>query len=86
MGEGALWSEAMLEAMRLCVSCKACSVACPFGVDIPKLKVEALAASRANGRSSRAADVFARLPEYADRAARWRWLVNLRDLLPGRRA
>jgi FAD/FMN-containing dehydrogenase/Fe-S oxidoreductase len=83
MGEGALGSEAMLEAMRLCVSCKACGVACPFGIDVPKLKVEALAAARANGRGSRAADLFARLPDYADRAARWRWLVNLRDILPG---
>ena len=83
MGEGALGSESMLEAMRLCVSCKACGVACPFGIDIPKLKVEALAAARANGRGSRAADLFARLPDYADRAARWRWLVNLRDILPG---
>lgn len=83
MGEGALGSEPMLEAMRLCVSCKACGVACPFGIDIPRLKVEALAAARANGRGSRAAELFARLPEYADRAARWRWLVNMRDLLPG---
>jgi FAD/FMN-containing dehydrogenase/Fe-S oxidoreductase len=83
LGEGALASTPMLEAMKLCVSCKACTVACPFGVDIPKLKVETLAAARALGRGSKAADFFGRLPEYTDRAARWRFLLAMRDLLPG---
>ncbi len=83
LGEDALASKPMLEAMKLCVSCKACTVACPFGVDIPKLKVEALAAARAQGHGSRAADLFARLPEYTDRAARWRLFIAMRDLLPG---
>ncbi len=83
LGEGALASAPMLEAMKLCVSCKACKVDCPFGVDIPKLKVETLAAARALGRGSKAADFFARLPEYTDRAARWRFLLAMRDLLPG---
>jgi FAD/FMN-containing dehydrogenase/Fe-S oxidoreductase len=83
LGERALASAPMLEAMKLCVSCKACAVACPFGVDIPKLKVEALAASRAAGQGSRALDLFARLPEYTDRAGRWRFLIAMRDLLPG---
>ena len=83
LGEEALASKPMLEAMKLCVSCKTCTVACPFGIDIPKLKVEALAAARALGHGSRAADLFARLPEYADRAARWRLFLNMRDLLPG---
>ncbi len=83
LGEGAAGSQPMLEAMSLCVSCKACGVACPFGIDIPKLKVEALAAARANGHRSRALDLFARLPEYTDRAARWRLLIAMRDLLPG---
>ncbi len=49
LGDGALASKPMLEAMKLCVSCKTCTVACPFGIDIPKLKVEALAAARALG-------------------------------------
>ena len=82
LGEGALASKPMLEAMRLCVSCKACTVACPFGIDIPKLKVEALAAANAAGHGSRAADLFARLPEYTDRAARWRLFLAIRDLVP----
>ena len=83
LGENALISEPMLEAMQLCVSCKACTVACPFGIDIPKLKVEVLAAARAAGRNPRALDLFARLPDYTDRARRWRYLLAMRDLLPG---
>ena len=83
LGEGALGSKPMIEAMRLCMSCKACKVACPFGIDIPKLKVEALAAARAAGCSSHAADLFARLPEYTDRAVRWRLFLAMRDLVPG---
>ncbi len=83
LGEDALGSEAMLEAMRLCVSCKFCGAACPHGIDIPKLKVEALAAARAKGRVSPALELFARLPDYADWARRRRLLVALRDLLPG---
>ncbi len=83
LGEKALGSEAMLEAMRLCVSCKFCGAACPHGVDIPKLKVEALAAARANGGISRARDLIARLPDYTDWARRRRLLIALRDLAPG---
>ncbi|HWJ20598.1 MAG TPA: FAD-binding and (Fe-S)-binding domain-containing protein, partial [Geobacterales bacterium] len=83
LGDGALASAPMLEAMKLCVSCKTCTVACPFGVDIPKLKVEVLAAARAAGDGSRALDLFARLPEYTDRARGWRFLIAMRDLFPG---
>jgi FAD/FMN-containing dehydrogenase/Fe-S oxidoreductase len=83
LGEKALGSDAMLEAMRLCVSCKFCGAACPHGVDIPKLKVEALAAARAGGRLSLALETFARLPDYTDWARRRRFLLALRDLLPG---
>jgi FAD/FMN-containing dehydrogenase/Fe-S oxidoreductase len=83
LGEGALGSQPMLDTMRLCVSCKSCKVACPFGIDIPKIKVEVLAASRAQGRRSRAEELYARLPDYTDKARRWRALLNMRDLLPG---
>src|SRR5262249_53880620 len=83
LGEDALGSAEMMETMRLCVSCKACKTACPLGIDIPKMKTEALTAARAAGRVGRAADFLARLPAYTDRARRWRALLALRDLLPG---
>jgi FAD/FMN-containing dehydrogenase/Fe-S oxidoreductase len=83
LGGGALGSAAMLETMELCVSCKACKTACPFEIDIPKMKTEVLAAARAQGQTSKALDLYAQLPEYTDRARRWRALLALRDFLPG---
>lgn len=83
LGEGAFASDAMRDTMRLCVSCKACKVSCPFGIDIPRLKAEALAAARAAGRNDRAQELYARLPHYSEAARRWRALLYLRDLLPG---
>ena len=83
LGAQALGSPAMIETMQLCVSCKSCKTACPSGIDIPKMKAESLAAARARGWTSKALDLYARLPEYTDRARRWRVLLALRDFLPG---
>ena len=83
LGGDALGSDAMRQTMQLCVSCKACKTACPFGIDIAKMKVETLAAARARGRTQRAAGLLARLPEYTDKARRWRAFLAMRDLLPG---
>lgn len=83
LGEGAMGSDAMLETMRLCVSCKGCTSVCPKSIDIPKMKVEVLAASRQRAPLSRAQDLCARLPFFAERARRWRFALRLRDLLPG---
>jgi FAD/FMN-containing dehydrogenase/Fe-S oxidoreductase len=83
LGPGALGSAAMAGTMQLCVSCKACASACPFKIDIPKMKVETLAAARAQGATFEALDLYARLPEYTETARRWRLLLSLRDLLPG---
>ncbi|MBI4724649.1 MAG: FAD-binding oxidoreductase, partial [Rhodomicrobium sp.] len=83
LGENVLGSDAMIGTMQLCVSCKSCKTACPFGLDIPQMKAEVLAAARARGWKPRAGDLFARLPEYADKARRWRAFLAMRDLLPG---
>ncbi len=83
LGAQALGSASMIETMQLCVSCKSCKTACPFSIDIPKMKAETLAAARLAGRTSKPLDLFARLPEYTERARRWRALLAMRDLLPG---
>ena len=44
LGADAMASDAMAEAMSLCVSCKACRRECPTGVDMAKMKLEVLAA------------------------------------------
>ncbi len=44
LGADAMASDALAEAMALCVSCKACRRECPTGVDMAKMKIEVLAA------------------------------------------
>lgn len=45
--EGGLASDALHEALDMCLGCKACATECPAGVDMARLKVEALAARHA---------------------------------------
>jgi Fe-S oxidoreductase len=47
--ENGLTSEAVTDAMALCVSCKGCKRDCPTGVDMAKMKIEVLAAQRTAG-------------------------------------
>ena len=79
LGEGAFTSDAMLETMKLCVSCKACKRECPTGVDMARMKIEVLAArARERGYSLRDR-LIAGMPHYAPLAARFAPLLNLRN-------
>ena len=72
LGEGAFTSDAMLETMKLCVSCKACKRECPTGVDMARMKIEVLAA-RAKERGYSLRDrLIAGMPRYAPLAAQVR--------------
>ncbi|HEX3349673.1 MAG TPA: FAD-linked oxidase C-terminal domain-containing protein [Acetobacteraceae bacterium] len=44
LGPDAMASAPVAEAMKLCVSCKACRRECPTGVDMARMKIEVLAA------------------------------------------
>ncbi|MGJ5078314.1 FAD-binding and (Fe-S)-binding domain-containing protein [Bradyrhizobium sp. HKCCYLS3013] len=79
LGPGALSSDEMMETLKLCVSCKACRRECPTGVDMAKMKIEVLAArAKTHGLTLRDR-LVAYLPRYADVAARFAPLVNLRN-------
>jgi FAD/FMN-containing dehydrogenase/Fe-S oxidoreductase len=79
LGPDALSSDEMMETMKLCVSCKACRRECPTGVDMAKMKIEVLAArTRTHGLTLRNR-LVGYLPRYADMAARFAPLVNLRN-------
>jgi len=79
LGEGAFTSDAMLETMKLCVSCKACKRECPTGVDMARMKIEVLAA-RAKERGYGLRDrLIAGMPHYAPLAAKFAPLLNLRN-------
>jgi FAD/FMN-containing dehydrogenase/Fe-S oxidoreductase len=82
LGEGALTSREMHEALSLCVSCKACKRECPTGVDMARMKIEVLyQQQRAHGISGRDR-LIAFLPRYAPSASRIGGLLNLRNRSP----
>jgi FAD/FMN-containing dehydrogenase/Fe-S oxidoreductase len=86
LGPEALASDAVAEALDLCVGCKGCKRECPTGVDMARMKTEFLhhrAQRRGLGRFEK---LVAYLPRYAPRAAKLAWLFNLRDRVPGARS
>jgi FAD/FMN-containing dehydrogenase/Fe-S oxidoreductase len=83
LGPDAFASDAMLEAMQLCVSCKACRRECPTGVDMARMKIEVLAAANRRRGLSLRDRLIAYLPRYAPWAARLAPLMNARDAIPG---
>ncbi len=76
IGRDGIASDDVAEALRLCVSCKACRRECPTGVDMARMKIEALAA-RAQTKGLSAKDqLLARLPNLAPLAGTLAPLVN----------
>jgi FAD/FMN-containing dehydrogenase/Fe-S oxidoreductase len=83
LGEEGLASEAVHEAMDLCVGCKGCKRDCPTGVDMAKMKVEFLHHYKAKNGYTLKDLLVAKLPEYAGFASKFAPLLNLRDKIPG---
>ena len=83
LGPDAFTSEAMHETMDLCVGCKGCKRDCPTGVDMAKMKVEFLDHYKKRHGHTLKDKLVARLPDYAHRASRLPWLLNLRNSVPG---
>jgi FAD/FMN-containing dehydrogenase/Fe-S oxidoreductase len=79
----ALASDEVHEALDLCVSCKGCKRDCPTGIDMAKMKIEALHHRRKKHGLSLKDKLIAYLPHYAPTASSFAWAMNLRDSLPG---
>jgi Fe-S oxidoreductase len=79
LGAEAMHSEPLAEAMKLCVSCKACRRECPTGVDMAKMKIEVLAARADRHGVARRESLVADLPRYARIVSRVPWLANARN-------
>ena len=75
-------SDDVASAMKLCVSCKACRRECPTGVDMAKMKIEALAARAARHGLGLRERLVAALPRYAPYASAMAPLANLRNRIP----
>ncbi|HET8996064.1 MAG TPA: FAD-binding and (Fe-S)-binding domain-containing protein, partial [Acetobacteraceae bacterium] len=70
LGPDAMTSDAVADAMRFCVSCKACRRECPTGVDMAKMKLEVLSARAERYGTSRRESLIANLPRYAPMMSR----------------
>ncbi len=83
LGAEAMQSDELAEAMKLCVSCKACRRECPTGVDMARMKIEVLAARGAARGVGARARLVAAMPRYARLASALAPLSNVRDDVPG---
>ena len=82
LGEEAMASSDVAEAMKLCVSCKACRRECPTGVDMAKMKIEVMAARADRHGIGLRERLVAELPRYAPLAATFAGAANLRNKVP----
>ncbi len=82
LGPAALASDEMAQTLDLCVGCKACRRECPTGVDLARMKIEALYQRHRRHGVGLADRLVAYLPRYAPWATRVPVLANLRNQSP----
>ncbi len=76
-------SDAVHEALDLCVSCKGCRRECPTGIDMARLKIEVRHQREKTHPRRLREKLVAYLPHYAPWLSKLAPLVNLRDTIPG---
>ena len=76
-------SHEVLEALDLCLECKACKTECPVGVDMARYKAEFLAQHHRVHGTSREALFFGRIHDFAKLGAMAPWAANFGSRLFG---
>jgi FAD/FMN-containing dehydrogenase/Fe-S oxidoreductase len=76
-------SQAVMEALDLCVGCKGCKRECPTGVDMARMKIEFLVHYKKRHGHTLKDRLVAHLPDYAHALSRVPGLANLRERIPG---
>ena len=79
VGEHPLASDAVHDALALCVGCKGCKRDCPTGVDMARMKLEVTAHRKEHHGHTPRDRCIAALPDLARIASRVAWLPNLRN-------
>jgi FAD/FMN-containing dehydrogenase/Fe-S oxidoreductase len=82
LGPDAFVSDAMAEALSLCVGCKGCRRECPTGVDMARMKLEFLWHQQRRHGLRFGDRLVAFLPRMAPLLQRFRYLFSLRDHFP----
>ena len=85
LGPAALTSDAVREALALCVSCKGCKRECPTGIDMARMKIEVEHQHRLLHGGSRRDRLIAELPRTLHSGAKrsaFGWLGRIRERLP----
>ena len=72
LGPDAFTSDGVMEALKLCVSCKGCRRECPTGVDMAKMKIEVLAARAEKYGLSVRSVLSPTCPATPERLGHWR--------------
>ena len=79
LGADAFTSDAVKEALDLCVGCKGCKRECPTGVDMARMKIEFTAQHKQRHGYTLQDRLLAALPENIHRSGAMAGLMNLRN-------